>query len=54
VVVLDPKRGWFFSEESVRSKSKNSPFLGKKLVGATEHVFVGGRQVVAEGRLITE
>lgn len=54
VVVLDPKREWFFSEESVRSKSKNSPFLGKKLVGATEHVFVGGRQVVAEGRLITE
>lgn len=54
VVVLDPKREWFFSEESVRSKSKNSPFLGKKLVGATEHVFVGGRQVVAEGRLITD
>lgn len=54
VVVLDPKREWFLSEESVRSKSKNSPFLGKKLVGATEHVFVGGRQVVAEGRLITD
>jgi dihydroorotase len=54
VVVLDPKSEWVFSEELVRSKSKNSPFLGKKLVGATEHVFVGGRQVVAEGRLITD
>jgi dihydroorotase len=54
VVVLDPKREWIFSEDLVRSKSKNSPFLGRKLVGATDHVFVGGNQVVAHGRLLAD
>jgi dihydroorotase len=54
LVVLDPKREWFFSEQSVRSKSKNSPFLGRKLQGATEHVFVQGSQVVREGALVAD
>lgn len=54
VVVLDPLREWFFSEGEVRSKSKNTPFLGRKLQGATEHVFVDGRQVVANGGLIAD
>ena len=54
VVILDPLREWFFSEEEVRSKSKNTPFLGRKLKGATEHVFVDGRQVVADGGLIAD
>lgn len=54
VVVLDPQREWIFAEELVRSKSKNSPFLGRKLVGSTEHVFVGGNQVVDHGRLIAD
>jgi dihydroorotase len=53
VVVLDPNRHWYFSEESVRSKSKNSPFFGRQLTGATSHVFVGGRQVVAAGELVS-
>jgi dihydroorotase len=53
VVVLDPQRQWYFSEESVRSKSKNSPFVGRKLTGATSHVLVGGRQVVSRGELVS-
>jgi dihydroorotase len=53
VVVLDPTKQWYFSEESVRSKSKNSPFVGRKLTGATSHVFVGGRQVVSHGELVS-
>jgi dihydroorotase len=51
VVVLDPKREWRFSDEGIRSKSKNSPFVGRTLVGLAEHVFVGGRQVVADAAL---
>jgi dihydroorotase len=51
VVVLDPAREWVFAEEQVRSKSKNTPFIGKKMIGATVHVFVGGRQVVSDGAL---
>ena len=54
VVVLDPTREWYFSEESVRSKSKNSPFLGRKLVGAATDVFVAGRRVVSGGGLVSE
>jgi dihydroorotase len=54
VVVLDPKKEWRFSEECVRSKSKNSPFLGRKLTGAAEHVFVAGKQVVSAGVLWKE
>ena len=53
VVVLDPKRQWYFSEESVRSKSKNSPFFGRQLTGATSHVFVAGKQVVSAGNLVS-
>lgn len=51
LVVLDPRKEWYFSDQSIRSKSKNSPFIGKKLVGAAEHVFVAGRQVVEHGTL---
>lgn len=51
VVVLDPKREWRFSDDSIRSKSKNSPFIGRTLVGLAEHVFVGGMQVVANASL---
>jgi dihydroorotase len=54
VVVLDPHKQWFFAAEQVRSKSKNTPFIGKKMVGATVHVFVAGRQVVSDGSLINE
>jgi dihydroorotase len=52
VVVLDPKRTWVFSEQDVRSKSKNSPFVGKELTGQAKHVFVAGRQVVSGGELV--
>jgi len=52
VVVLDPKRRWVFAEQGVRSKSKNSPFLGKELTGQATHVFVGGKRVVSGGELV--
>jgi dihydroorotase len=54
VVVMDPRREWIFAEASIRSKSKNSPFIGRKLTGSTQHVFVGGKQVVANGRLLAD
>jgi dihydroorotase len=52
VVVLDPKRTWIFSEQGLRSKSNNSPFLGRELTGQAKHVFVAGRQVVSSGELV--
>lgn len=51
VVVLDPNRQWAFSEDAIRSKSKNSPFVGRNLLGAVEDVFVQGKRVVHQGTL---
>lgn len=33
VTVFDPDEEWEFTEKDISSKSKNSPFIGKKLVG---------------------
>jgi dihydroorotase len=51
VVVLDPKKEWRFADDVIRSKSKNTPFVGRTLVGRSEHVFVGGVQVVSDASL---
>ena len=33
LVVIDPKKEWIFNENSIFSKSKNTPFLNQKFVG---------------------
>jgi dihydroorotase len=42
VTILDPEHRWVFRAESSRSKSKNSPFLGKSFVGRVRHTIVNG------------
>lgn len=42
VVVFDPNREWEVSEADIVSKSKNSPFIGKKLTGKVQSVWVDG------------
>jgi dihydroorotase len=54
VIVVDPTRSWTFSSDEIRSKSKNSPFIGRALTGQAVHTFVSGRHVVSEGRLVSE
>jgi dihydroorotase len=54
VIVVDPQRTWRFAETDIRSKSKNSPFIGRDLMGLAVHTFVGGRHVVVNGRLASE
>ena len=49
LVVIDPRKRWSFDRKIVRSKSFNSPFLGRELVGAADCVMVGGRIVVRGG-----
>lgn len=45
VVIFDPEGEWVLTAETIVSKSKNSPFLGRKLTGKVRHTLVGGRIV---------
>ena len=54
LVIVDPDRRWVFAPEVVRSLSRNSPFLGREMVGGAESVFVGGRIIVERGALVEQ
>jgi dihydroorotase len=45
VVVFDPAAHWLVDASSFRSKSRNSPFIGRQLVGRVERTIVGGTTV---------
>lgn len=49
ITVFDPAAAWTVAAESLRSKSRNTPFLGKTLRGRVTHTVVAGRVVVADG-----
>lgn len=42
VVIFNPDTAWTVQAEELVSKSKNSPFIGKKLYGRVESVWVDG------------
>ena len=48
ITIVDPDREWEVRREDFVSKSKNSPFVGRKLKGAVEVTIYGGK-VVYEG-----
>ena len=45
VVVFDPEARWTVDPTRFLSKSRNTPFAGRELVGIVEMTFVGGRTV---------
>jgi dihydroorotase len=45
VCVIDPERATTISTEGLRSKSKNTPFLGRAMTGRAVMTLVGGRVV---------
>jgi dihydroorotase len=49
LALVDPKRTYVLRESEIRSKSKNSPFIGKRLQGRNEMTLVGGRIVWKRG-----
>ncbi len=48
VTVIDPELAWTVDPASFRSKSRNTPFAGSKLVGKPVMTIVGGRIVWRE------
>ncbi len=49
ITVIDPSKLWTVTEENLASKSKNSPFLGWKVQGASAYTILEGK-VVFSGR----
>jgi len=45
IVIIDPKKEYTYTKESIESKSKNSPFINWILKGKASLVLVGGRPV---------
>lgn len=52
VTVIDPEKEWTYKKENIKSRSKNSPFIGRKMKAQVTDVIVGGKQVLKEGELI--
>jgi dihydroorotase len=48
LTLFDPNHRWTFDERSNLSKSRNSPWLGKQVVGKAVAVFNNGRQKVED------
>ena len=50
VTIVDPAAEWVVEPEKLRTKSKNSPWRGRRLTGRSTHTIVGGRIVHEESR----
>ena len=46
--IFDPNEEYTYTEDMIVSKSKNSPWIGKKLIGKVRYTVVGGRIVYKE------
>ncbi|MDD3725846.1 MAG: dihydroorotase [Candidatus Ratteibacteria bacterium] len=48
VVVFDPEREWVYRKEDIRSKSKNSPFIGRRMKGKVIKTICKGSVVFSQ------
>lgn len=49
ITLIDPNAEWVVEADKLESKSKNSPFLGKKMKGRAAYTIVGGKVVYKAG-----
>ncbi|MDA4118186.1 MAG: dihydroorotase family protein [Thaumarchaeota archaeon] len=54
LVIVDPKRSATVTQESLHSKSKNSPFIGMRVTGIPVHTIVRGKRIMSDGELIAK
>ena len=52
IVVFDPDVEYVFDEHRIYSKSKNSPFIGRKVRGKVEMTIVDGEIVFRHGEAV--
>lgn len=52
IVIVDPKKEWTVDASQFASRSRNTPFNGRKLKGKVIHTIVGGKIVVRNGKLL--
>jgi dihydroorotase len=52
LLIFDPTAEWEVRREEIASKSKNSPFLGRKLQGRVDAVWVNGNVKLRDGKLV--
>jgi dihydroorotase len=45
ITIIDPQKEWIVKEDEIVSKSKNTPFLGRKLTGAVSVTILSGKVV---------
>lgn len=45
IIIIDPEVEWEVSKDNLLSKSKNSPYIGKKLFGLVDYTILGGEIV---------
>lgn len=54
VTVFDPAQEWTVDATAFESKSRNTPFDGRRLHGRVVHTFYRGRRTVADGTVVRE
>jgi len=52
VVVVDPSAKWTVNAADFHSKSRNTPFQGRSLIGRVAQTIVAGRLVFDGGNLV--
>lgn len=48
LVIFDPEKNWMYTKNIIKSKSKNSPFIGKKMQGRVISTIYNGKKVYDE------
>jgi dihydroorotase len=47
--VIDPNAAWVVEPEALASRSRNTPYAGRKLTGRVRHTVLRGEAVVVDG-----